>query len=73
MGEGLRLTCYGIAIGVAGSLALTRALSSMLYRTTPTDPVTFFASIALFLAAAFAATFRPARRAANIDPTEALR
>jgi putative ABC transport system permease protein len=73
VGEGLRLTCYGIAIGVAGSLALTRALSSMLYRTTPTDPVTFFASIALFLTAAFAATFRPARRAANIDPTEALR
>jgi len=73
VGQGLRLTLYGVAIGVAGSLALTRVLADMLYRTSATDPLTFVLSGALFNAAAVAATYRPARRATRIDPTEALR
>ena len=72
-GEGLRLAIYGIAIGIAGSLALTRVLSGMLYKTPATDPITFLACIVLFIAAALAASFRPARRAASIDPADVMR
>ncbi len=73
VGQGLRLTLFGIAIGVAGSLALTRVLAGMLYHTSATDPLTFVLSGLLFTAAAIAAAYRPARRATRIDPTEALR
>jgi putative ABC transport system permease protein len=73
IGKGLALTLAGIAIGLAGSIALTRVMSAMLYETSATDPVIFGASAALFLAVALIASFLPARRAARIDPTEALR
>jgi len=73
IGGGLALTLAGIAIGLAGSLALTRLLSSMLYQTSATDPVTFAASAALFVAIAMLAGYLPARRATRIDPTLALR
>jgi len=73
VGQALRLALLGIAIGAASAAILTRLLSGMLYQTTATDPLTFLASTALFLAAAFTASYLPARRAAKIDPTEALR
>jgi putative ABC transport system permease protein len=73
IGNGLALTLVGIAIGLAGSTALTRLMSAMLYETSATDPVIFGASAVLFLVVALLASYLPARRATRIDPTEALR
>jgi putative ABC transport system permease protein len=73
IGNGLILTGSGIVIGVAGSLALTRLISTMLYETSSTDPLTFLVSAGLFTAVAVIASYLPARRAARIDPTDALR
>jgi putative ABC transport system permease protein len=67
------LTLAGIAIGLAGSAALTRLMSAMLYDTGATDPGVFGASAVLFLVVALLASYLPARRATRIDPTEALR
>jgi len=72
VGHGLALTLAGIAIGLAGSVALTRVLASLLYRTSATDPFTFAFSAGIFLAVAAAASYVPARRAARIDPAETL-
>ncbi|HUA87303.1 MAG TPA: ABC transporter permease [Bryobacteraceae bacterium] len=72
IGGALSLTLAGIAIGLAGSLALTRVLSTMLYETSATDPLTFTASGALFVAVAALAGYVPARRATRIDPAQAL-
>jgi predicted permease len=73
VGHGLRLTLTGIAIGLAGALALTRLMSSLLYQTSATDPVAFVVSALLFTSVALVASYLPARRATRIDPTEALR
>ena len=73
IGGGLTLTALGIGIGIAGSIALTRVMGTLLYQTSATDPVTFAASALLFTATAVAASYIPARRAARIDPTAALR
>jgi predicted permease len=71
--QGMRLTAIGILCGLVLSFAATRALSGLLYGIKPGDPVTF-AAISLFLAAvAFVSCFIPARRAASIDPMNALR
>ena len=74
--EGARdnqLTGYGIVVGLAGALALTRVLSSLLYAVTPTDPLTLATVSAMLIAIALLASYIPARRAARIDPMEALR
>ena len=63
----------GIALGLTGALALTRALSSLLYGVGATDPATFAAVALLFLVVALAASYIPARRATRIDPMAALR
>jgi putative ABC transport system permease protein len=68
IGHGLALTVSGIVIGLAGSLALTRVLASLLYQTSATDALTFAASAALFTAIALVASYLPARRAARTDP-----
>jgi putative ABC transport system permease protein len=73
IGNGLGLTLIGIVIGLAGSIALTRVMSTMLYETSATDPFTLIASAMLFLAVAIAASYVPARRATRIDPADALR
>jgi putative ABC transport system permease protein len=73
VGHGLRLTVVGIAIGLAGALALTRLMSSLLYQTSATDPIAFMVSALLFAVGAVLASYLPARRATRIDPTEALR
>jgi putative ABC transport system permease protein len=71
--DGLRLTLIGLAIGIAGSLALVHLLSSMLYEVRPTDPLTF-ATMTIFLGViAVLASCLPARRAAKVDPMVALR
>jgi putative ABC transport system permease protein len=71
--HGLQLTLLGIAIGLAGSLALTRLISSHLFGVTATDPLTFLAVAAVLLIVAMAACLVPARRATKVDPMEALR
>jgi putative ABC transport system permease protein len=71
--QGFRLTVIGVVLGVAGGLALTRYLASLLYGVKPTDPLTFCAVAAVLVAVALCATFIPARRAARVDPMTALR
>jgi putative ABC transport system permease protein len=71
--QAARLALTGIAIGIAGALSLTHVLRTLLYSTSPTDPLTFAAVVALLLAIALAAAFVPARRATRIPPIEALR
>jgi putative ABC transport system permease protein len=73
VGKGLRLSTLGIAIGLIAAFALTRALTTMLVDVKPTDPTTFVAVALLFLFIAVVASWLPARRAAGLDPTEALR
>ncbi len=73
LAHGFKLTLLGIVIGLAGAVALTRVLASLLYGVTPTDPLTL-AGVSLVLAAVtLLASYFPARRAAQIDPMVALR
>ena len=71
--DGLVLAAIGIAIGLAGALALTRVLSSLLYEISPMDPLTFGGVAALIMVVAGVACFIPARRAATVEPMIALR
>ena len=73
MKKGLSLVAAGLALGVAGAMALTRMLASLLYDVAPTDPMTMAAVSLLLTSVALVACFIPARRAAKIDPMEALR
>ncbi len=68
-----RLTAIGLGIGLVLALALTRTIASLLYGIAPTDPTTFVAVAALLAAVALGATYIPARRAARVVPTDALR
>ncbi|HJR63777.1 MAG TPA: ABC transporter permease [Gemmatimonadaceae bacterium] len=73
VGYGARLALIGVAIGLAGALALTRVLSTLLYGVKATDPFTF-ALVPLVLAlAAIIASYVPARRASRVDPLVAMR
>jgi predicted permease len=63
----------GVAIGIAGSLGLTRLLGSLLYGVRPTDPVALGAAAVLLAAVATAASYLPARKAMRVDPVIALR
>jgi predicted permease len=71
--EGFVLVLIGIAFGLAGALVLTRLMSSLLFGVSPTDATTFATVPALLAAVALAACYVPARRAARVDPTVALR
>ena len=73
VGRGVGLAALGAAFGLVASLGLTRLLSSLLYGVSPTDPVSFAAVAVFLLAVAALATYIPARRAARVDPAEALR
>lgn len=63
----------GIAVGLAGSLALSRFLASLLFHVNPTDARTYAAAVAILLAISLAAALIPARRGAKVDPITALR
>ena len=71
--HGMTLALVGLVLGAAGSLALTRLLSTLLFGISPRDPVTLIAVATILAGVAFAACYIPARRAAGIDPTVALR
>ena len=73
LGQGMRTIFIGLAVGVGGSLLLTRAMGSMLFGVTAADPVTFAAVVLLLIGAALLACYIPARRAAKVDPMVALR
>jgi putative ABC transport system permease protein len=73
LGQGLLLAVIGIAIGIAGAVALTGLVKSMLFEVPPTDILTFSGVGLALLAAAALASYLPARRAAAVDPNMALR
>jgi len=72
MGEGIRPVMAGLALGVAGAWGLGRALESLLFGVSVSDPLSYFVALSLLSAAALAATLGPARRALRIDPITAL-
>jgi putative ABC transport system permease protein len=69
----LIMTAAGIAIGLAGSLALVHLMASLVYGVSPVDPPTFAAVVGLLGAVALAATYIPARRAIRVNPMVSLR
>lgn len=71
--RGLALTAAGLAIGLAGALALGRFLKGVLYGVEATDPGIFAAMAAVLLGVAALASWVPAHRAARVDPAVALR
>jgi putative ABC transport system permease protein len=73
LGEGLKLAMIGLTIGLAGSFALTRAISTYLFGVKPIDPVTFSVASIVLTAVALGAVYRPARRATDVDPMFVLR
>jgi putative ABC transport system permease protein len=73
MGQGMRLTLFGVGIGLIGGLALARLMKSLLFGVSATDPLTFVVVAALLGLVAMAACYIPARRATKVNPIEALR
>ena len=73
LGNGMRLTLFGIGLGLTGAFALTRVLRNQLYQVATTDPCTFTAVAMLLGMVGFFACLIPARRAAKADPMVALR
>ena len=73
VGHGIRLSAAGILLGFGGALGLTRVMTSMLVGVKPTDLATLAVVAVLFFAIAALASWVPARRAAALDPTSALR
>lgn len=71
--DGLRLALTGTAIGIVISLLTARLLASQLYQVSPHDPGTFVAGIVILFIIALVACWLPARRAASVDPMQALR
>ncbi|MGB6884535.1 MAG: FtsX-like permease family protein [Candidatus Acidiferrum sp.] len=73
LGQGLRTILIGVVVGIAGALALTRTVASLLFGVTATDPLTFGAVTMLLVGAGLLACYIPARRATRVDPLVALR
>lgn len=69
----MALALTGIGVGLVASLAISRLIASLLFRTAPADPLTFAGMVVLLGAVALAAGYLPARRAAKVDPMIALR
>src|SRR5262249_25568093 len=72
-GRAAVLIVTGVVLGLGGSLALSRLIEFELWGVTPTDPATFTGVLVFLVAVAALACFIPARRAMQVDPTEALR
>ena len=73
LGQGLSTTVIGVAIGIAGSFALSRTLHSLLFEVNAADPITLFGGALLLAAVSLLACWIPARRAMRVDPMVALR
>jgi predicted permease len=73
LGHGANMALVGVALGLAGALALTRLMSSLLFGVSATDPPTFLGVACLLTLVALAACYIPARRATRVDPIIALR
>jgi putative ABC transport system permease protein len=71
--QGGRIAIVAVAVGVAAAIALTRMMSGLLYGVSPSDPLTFLAAAVVLVLVALVASYVPARRAARVDPMEALR
>jgi putative ABC transport system permease protein len=73
LGQGMLLTVAGLAIGLAGALALTRLMTTMLFGIKPTDPATFVGVAVVLAMVAVIACYIPGRRATKVDPVDSLR
>jgi predicted permease len=71
--QGMKLVLAGMGVGLLGALGVARLLASLLYGIHPLDPLTFASACLLLIGTALFACWLPARRAANVDPMEALR
>jgi ABC-type antimicrobial peptide transport system permease subunit len=71
--QGLSVALVGVAVGLVAAIAATRVLSSLLFDVSERDPATFASVTAILIAVSALASYLPARRAANIDPLEAVR
>jgi putative ABC transport system permease protein len=71
--EGMRPALIGVALGLAGALALKRAVSSLVFGVSESDPLTFLSVSALLAMVALVASILPAYRATRVDPMRALR
>jgi ABC-type antimicrobial peptide transport system permease subunit len=71
--QGVLLAGIGIAVGLAVAFAVTRIMSSLLFETSPMDPITYAVASVGLLGAAAIASYLPAHRASSVNPMEALR
>jgi putative ABC transport system permease protein len=71
--QGMTLAVIGLTLGLAGAVAASRLLTSVLFEVKPGDPLTYMAVAGVVTAVSLAASFLPARSAANVDPLVALR
>jgi putative ABC transport system permease protein len=71
--QGMLLALIGVGLGLAGALALTRVMKSLLFNMSATDPATFVGVALLLVAVALIASYIPARRATKVDPLQSLR
>ena len=73
LSHSVKMAVFGMLIGVAASLALTRLMAKMLYAVSATDPLTFVTVAAVLMFVALSASYIAARRAMRVDPIVALR